>query len=178
MELRKAKGDELDTAMALIDQAKAFLKQQGVDQWQSGYPDRDCIAADIAAEKGYFCVEDGTVAGYLCIDFDGEPAYASLNGTWLTQETYVVVHRMALDDRVKGRGLASRAFALVEELARGKGVHSFKVDTDRDNRTCSIYWRKTVLLIAGRSALTTVEKSPLKNRYEKAIANRQSLFSF
>lgn len=134
MELRKAKVHELDTAMALIDQAKAFLKQQGVDQWQSGYPDRDCIAADLATEKGYFCVEDGTVVGYLCIDFDGEPAYASLHGTWLTQEAYVVVHRMALDDRVKGRGLASRAFTLVEELAREKGVHSFKVDTDRDNR--------------------------------------------
>lgn len=164
MELRKAKGDELDTAMALIDQAKAFLKQQGVDQWQSGYPDRDCIAADIAAEKGYFCVEDGTVAGYLCIDFDGEPAYASLNGTWLTQETYVVVHRMALDDRVKGRGLASRVFALVEELARGKGVHSFKVDTDRDNRIMRHLLEKNGFSYCGTIRFDNSEKVAFEKR--------------
>lgn len=164
MELRKAKGDELDTAMALIDQAKAFLKQQGVDQWQSGYPDRDCIAADIAAEKGYFCVENGTVAGYLCIDFDGEPAYASLNGTWLTQETYVVVHRMALDDRVKGRGLASRVFALVEELARGKGVHSFKVDTDRDNRIMRHLLEKNGFSYCGTIRFDNSEKVAFEKR--------------
>lgn len=164
MELRKAKGDELDTAMALIDQAKAFLKQQGVDQWQSGYPDRDCIAADIAAEKGYFCVEDGTVAGYLCIDFDGEPAYASLNGTWLTQEAYVVVHRMALDDRVKGRGLASRAFALVEELARKRGVHSFKVDTDRDNRIMRHLLEKNGFTDCGTIRFDNSEKIAFEKR--------------
>lgn len=158
MKLRKVKAHEIDTAMALIDQAKAFLRAQGVDQWQSGYPDRACIAVDIDRGKGYFCEEEGAVAGYLCIDFDGEPAYDTLDGAWLTQEPYVVVHRMALDDRVKGRGLASQAFTLVEELARGKGIHSFRVDTDRDNRIMRHLLEKNGFVYCGTIRFDNSEK--------------------
>lgn len=54
MELRKGTVRELDAAMALIDQAKAFLRAQGVDQWQSGYPDRDNRVMRHLLEKNGF----------------------------------------------------------------------------------------------------------------------------
>lgn len=38
MELRKAKREDLEQIMELIDNAKCFLRSQGVDQWQNGYP--------------------------------------------------------------------------------------------------------------------------------------------
>ena len=47
MELQIVMEHKLAVAMKLIDQAKAFLKRQGVGQWQKEYPDRNCIAADI-----------------------------------------------------------------------------------------------------------------------------------
>lgn len=158
MEWRKGTVRELDAAMALIDQAKAFLRAQGVDQWQSGYPDRDCLRSDLERGNGYFCVEGGAVVGYLCADFAGEPAYETLNGAWLTEQPYVVVHRMALDDRVKGRGLASRAFALVEALAKERGVHSFKVDTDRDNRVMRHLLEKNGFTYCGTIRFDNSEK--------------------
>ena len=43
MELRKAKREDLEQIMELIDNAKCFLRSQGVDQWQNGYPDNDCL---------------------------------------------------------------------------------------------------------------------------------------
>lgn len=33
MELRKAKREDLEQIMELIDNAKCFLRSQGVDQW-------------------------------------------------------------------------------------------------------------------------------------------------
>ncbi len=69
----------------------------------------------------------------MCIDFDGEPAYNLLNGTWNTEENYVVAHRMAFSDEVRGQGLSLEAFSLIEEHARRKGIHAFRVDTDNDN---------------------------------------------
>lgn len=77
--------------------------------------------------------ENGTKIGYLCIDYGGEPAYAHLNGTWGTEGPYVVVHRMAFAADMRGKGISSAVFRLVEELSRQKGVHSFRVDTDADN---------------------------------------------
>lgn len=47
---------------------RAHLKAQGIDQWQTGYPDRARIAQDLAEEKGYFLTENEEILGYLCID--------------------------------------------------------------------------------------------------------------
>lgn len=133
MELRKAKREDLEQIMELIDNAKCFLRSQGVDQWQNGYPDKDCLEKDIEKEIGYLCMLDGRPAGYVCIDFNGEPAYNTLSGSWLGSQPYVVLHRLALSPSFRGRGLAASVFQAAEKMARSKDVHSFKVDTDSQN---------------------------------------------
>ena len=101
--LRAAALSEVELAMDIINQAKAHLRAQGIDQWQTGYPDWDCLERDVRTGKGYFLEEDGIPLGYLCVDFDGEPAYDHLNGTWAWEEPYVVAHRLALSDAARGR---------------------------------------------------------------------------
>lgn len=134
IELKLGNIDDLNFAMEFINQAKKYLKSQCIDQWQKGYPDEISIKNDLENQKGYFLSCDSNFIGYLCIDFDGEPAYDNLNGEWLNKnQKYVVVHRMAISNDYRGKGIASIAFNLVEELAKSKGVFSFKVDTDEDN---------------------------------------------
>jgi GNAT superfamily N-acetyltransferase len=133
IELRQAAKGEAQLAMDIIDMAKKHLKQQNIDQWQSGYPDFNCIEKDIAEGKGYFITDKDTILGYLCIDFAGEPAYETLKGTWKTEDKYVVVHRMAFTDDARGRGISSIAFKLVENLSKMKGITSFRIDTDSNN---------------------------------------------
>jgi RimJ/RimL family protein N-acetyltransferase len=132
MKLVAAKPEDLGTAMDMINAAKRYLRDCGVDQWQNGYPDEACIRNDIEGGKGFFVEEDGKKLGYLCIDFDGEPAYDTLKGEWGTDEPYVVMHRMAFSEDARGKGLSSEAFRLIEEYSRPR-VHSFRVDTDDDN---------------------------------------------
>jgi len=119
--LRVAALSEVELAMDIINQAKAHLRAQGIDQWQTGYPDRDCLERDVRTGKGYFLEEDGIPLGYLCVDFDGEPAYDHLNGTWAREEPYVVVHRLALSDAARGRGDGAGP-AHAEEVGNG-GQH-------------------------------------------------------
>lgn len=135
-QLYRAAASEKDIAIHLIEQAKAFLKAQGIDQWQKGYPDAACIQNDIACGKGYFLLnEDSKIAAYMCIDFDGEPAYDELKGAWLTAKDacYGVVHRLAVDSAYRGKGLASIAFELVQQMCKEKGIGSIRIDTDADN---------------------------------------------
>ncbi len=132
--LRVARAEGTGIAVGLIEQGKAFLKSLGIDQWQNGYPDEACIKADIANRKGYFLCCGESISGYMCVDFDGEPAYDGLQGRWLSDLPYVVVHRMVIDNNSKSRGLASEAFRLVERLAQQRGVRSFRVDTDAENK--------------------------------------------
>lgn len=170
IQLRKAEQQEADIAMKIINQAKAHLKDQGIDQWQSGYPDRDCIERDIRAGKGYFLVEKFSeesteefsekeeILGYLCIDFDGEPAYEGLNGTWLVDGDYVVVHRLALADEARGKGVGAAAFALVEEMCRANDIHDFRVDTDADNLKMQHILKKTGFEYRGTIEFDNSEK--------------------
>ncbi len=133
MKFMLAGQEQTDEIAALIEEAKVFLKECGVDQWQDGYPGREDIAADIRARKGYVLMDGGKAAGYCCADFGGEPAYETLKGSWLDAEPYVVIHRMAVGNAYKGQGLAKRLFAEVEGLAASRGVRSIRVDTDEGN---------------------------------------------
>ncbi|ONI43292.1 GNAT family N-acetyltransferase [Candidatus Epulonipiscium fishelsonii] len=133
MELRLMQLSETDIAMNIINGAKKHLKEQGIDQWQKGYPDYDCIKNDAINNKGFFAVDNDKIVGYLCIDFDGEPAYDNLQGSWSSDNSYVVVHRMAISEATRGQNLSSQIFKLVEKMSAEKGINNFRVDTDAAN---------------------------------------------
>ena len=71
---------------------------------------------------------------YGAVLFGGEPAYGSIEGEWLCQPPYVVVHRLAVAQEMRRCGLATRFMREVETFARNAGLHSFRVDTNFDNR--------------------------------------------
>lgn len=78
---------EVDACYDLIDQGRAFQRKQGFVQWTPDYPQREHVAADIEARMGYALKDEaGRIAGYICIDFGGEPAYDAIKGQWRSKE--------------------------------------------------------------------------------------------
>ena len=47
MEIRKSKKSDVLQIVEIINQAKAYLKENGIPQWQNGYPD----ACDVLISK-------------------------------------------------------------------------------------------------------------------------------
>ena len=137
MIFRKTKLEEVSDIMRMIDQAKAYMKAQGIDQWQNGYPNAEAFEQDI--EKGYSYVmeDDGKVIGTMAVIFDGEPTYDKIHeGAWkTTEEPYAAIHRVAVDADCKGKGIAGAMMEAVEEICRERGVRSIKNDTHRDNKS-------------------------------------------
>ena len=133
MELKRVEENQIDVAYGLIEQAKAFLKSCGVDQWQKGYPSRDSIVSDVADKTGWFLEDGGEILGYACIDFGGEAAYDTLRGSWLDAAPYAVIHRMAVSDSCKGKGVAHAFFQAIDDYVKQQGITSIRVDTDEDN---------------------------------------------
>lgn len=118
----------------ILDEGRAFQRAQGFVQWTEDYPNADTIREDIRNQKGYVIRADGVIAAYLCIDFDGEPAYGEIQGAWQTETPYAVVHRMAFAEEFRGQGLADTAFCLIEALCLERGVRSLRIDTGFSNR--------------------------------------------
>ena len=132
--LEKAKLNELEECYKIIDTGRNFQKEQGFTQWTDDYPNLETIKNDIQNEKGFVLKSDGEIAGYMCIDFDGEPAYKNIQGEWKTTEPYAVVHRMAFKSEFRGKGFADVAFNLIDELCKSKNITSIRVDTDFPNK--------------------------------------------
>ncbi|MES2761418.1 MAG: GNAT family N-acetyltransferase [Bacteroidota bacterium] len=133
MILRKAIISELPVIWKILQQAIEQRRQDGSEQWQNGYPNPQVVTDDIANGYGYVIVDNDTIIAYAAIIFDIEPAYEEIVGKWLTSGNYVVVHRVATADEVKGKGVATRLFKLIEDLSLEHNVYSIKVDTNFDN---------------------------------------------
>lgn len=133
MILRKAIHSELPAIWEILQQAIEQRRLDGSEQWQNGYPNEQTVIEDIQNGDAYVIVENDKIIAYAAIIFGIEPAYNDIIGNWLTNDDYVVVHRVATSNTVKGRGIATTLFKQIEDLAIEKQVFSIKVDTNFDN---------------------------------------------
>lgn len=130
---RKAEEGDVTAATAILRAAARRMLAEGKRQWTESYPGEANVRSDIECGNGFVLEYDGTVAGYGAVVFTGEPAYDELEGEWLTDGPYVVVHRVAISQEMKGKGLGRAFLEAVEGYARSLGIRSFRIDTNYDN---------------------------------------------
>jgi len=135
VECRKANFEDLPAIMEIIGQAKEFMKSQGLDQWQTDYPAEIDFRKDIERGECYVLTKNGFTSAVFVLSTVPEECYRSIHdGSWLTAgENYAVVHRSAVSADCRGKGVGRELFRFSEELARGFGVSSLRVDTHKDN---------------------------------------------
>lgn len=130
---RQAVEEDARRIWQIIQQAKEQMRLLGSQQWQDGYPLLETIVSDITLGNGYVLCKEGHAIAYGSVIFDGEPAYKAIEGKWMDDEPYVVVHRLAVADEMKQRGIATLFMEKIERLSLRKGVNRFRVDTNFDN---------------------------------------------
>lgn len=120
-----------DETAAAAEEAEEATEEatEATEETRKAREMRETQAAKAAAAQA-----QGNVVAYGAVVFDGEPAYDAIEGAWLTDGDYVVLHRMAVADGEKGRGVATEFMRRVEAMACGRGTGSMRVDTNFDNR--------------------------------------------
>ncbi|MDV6168487.1 GNAT family N-acetyltransferase [Flavobacterium sp. DG1-102-2] len=130
---RKAQKEDAQQIRDILRQAIERRKQDGSRQWQDGYPNLEVVENDIEKEVGHVLTDDEVVIGYSAVLINYEPAYNDIEGKWLTNEDFVVMHRVAVSQNYLGKGLAIYILRQIEELALTSGIKSIKADTNFDN---------------------------------------------
>ncbi len=130
---RRATLSDVERCFELICQAKRYMASLGRRQWNERYPAVGDIVSDISAGDGYVLCLNGGIVAYGAVIFSGEPLYGTIDGKWLSDGGYVVLHRLCVADVVRGTGVAQRYFGEVERFAASRDIRSFKVDTNFDN---------------------------------------------
>ncbi len=135
MQVRLSTKDNLPQIIKIVDEAKRYLKSQGIDQWQNGYPNEDSFQVDIENKVNYVLINGQNVYGTASIIPGLEPTYLKIdNGSWLTDGPYVTIHRIAIKDGYKGQHLSKYFFDYANKLAGSLSFASIRIDTHPDNK--------------------------------------------
>ena len=134
LKFRQATPDDSQEIWQILQQAILRRKNDGSRQWQDGYPNTGTVQSDIEHGIGYVLTENDAVAAYAAVIFNDEPAYEAIEGKWLSDADFNVIHRVAVSDEAAGKGFATEIFRRIEEYSRQNGVFSIKVDTNFDNK--------------------------------------------
>ena len=111
MEFRIAREKDLERMCEITAQAKAGLKNLGLDQWQKGYPSREIWENDIKNQCTYVAEEDGIILGIFAFQTTPDISYYEIEGEWISVGPYAAMHRVCVAEEAKGKGVAGKMFA-------------------------------------------------------------------
>lgn len=128
MEIRKTNYSELDEVMSIYEHARGFMAEHGnPTQWGTTEPKRETVEQDILAGKSYVCVEQDQIVAVFYFAKGPDSTYLTIyEGSWLNDEEYSVVHRIASAGIVKGAG----SFCLNWAFEQSRNL---RIDTHRNN---------------------------------------------
>lgn len=164
-QFRQAELSDSNQIWEILKQAIQRRKEDGSNQWQDGYPNPDIIQKDIDQNQGFVLTESEDVIGYCAILINDEPDYERIDGEWLSQEDFVVFHRLAIAKEQAGKGLGKLMMQHIEQYAIDNNVFSVKADTNHDNPAMKNNFEKSGYTFCGQ---VYINGSPRK-AFEKRL---------
>jgi len=127
MTIRKTSPSDLAAVMQIYAEAQAYMQENGnPDQWGKAHPPQKLIENDIKSGSSYVCVDNNKIAAVFYFCQEEEPTYSKIEGNWLNDAPYAVVHRIARANNAKGAG----AFCLQWCYSQHANI---RIDTHKDN---------------------------------------------
>lgn len=132
MKIRHSQKEDLDRIMEIYAWSRQFMADHGnPNQWgPTNWPPRSLIEKDLSEGCSYVCLDESDhIIGtfYYIFGKDIEPTYRRIvDGKWIDDSPYGVVHRIAGDGSVKGIG----SFCINWAFTRGGHL---RIDTHGDN---------------------------------------------
>ena len=130
MRIRPSTHSDLPQLLQIYETARRFMQQTGnAGQWMDGYPKEELLISDIKQGHSYVCLnENNEIAGTFYYIVGEEPTYLNIyEGSWLNNDSYGVIHRIASSGKQKG--IAETCINWCLEKCR-----NLRIDTHRDNK--------------------------------------------
>lgn len=163
MKIRKTKIEDIEKVLDLFNMARLYFKENNINQWQGEYPNEIDIIEDINSGISYVVVDDDIVATFV-LSFEKDVNYDVLvEGKWLNENPYGVLHRIAVKDNLKGKGIGSFIFNESKNICLENNVFDIRVDTHDDNESMKKLILKNNFVYCG---ITTVQDGSLRNIYQ------------
>ena len=142
--IRKSTMADIPRMREIFAHARQFMAQTGnPNQWVNDYPSEAFLSDDINSGDSYVCIleakdgrggscpkpgTNGRIVATFLLRGGIDPTYNKIEGgSWLNEEPYATIHRIASDGSVHGILHTAMTFAL-------RQYGNIRIDTHRDNR--------------------------------------------
>lgn len=129
MIIRKAEKTDIERCLEIYEIARKYMKQSdNPDQWGTEYPYEHLIREDVELGRLYVADCEGSVEGVFLMESGPDETYLKIEGQWLNDEPYYVIHRIASSGKAKGVVKAAVEFTL-------QSTDNVRIDTHEKNKT-------------------------------------------
>lgn len=137
--IRKARAEDEAFCLTCYQQASKNFAYQGIDQWQDNYPNASTFRKDLSEGNSYILEiilgDKIETVGTMYFAMSQDLGYEGNNAhIWSNNLPYGVIHRIALADEFKEKGLSLCFFCYAARQAHRADIPMFRIDTHRDNQ--------------------------------------------
>ncbi len=172
--IKKTENADIEAAMSIIDEAKAYMRKSGIDQWQRGYPSIETLEEDVKTGDGYLLISNsGEIIGTFCLTFSHQPEYDYIEEGSFSVGSSAALHRVAIKNSEKGRGRAAKIVKFAAEECAKQGRDFLRIDTHKDNLSMQRMLKKNGFSPVG-FIYTECIRDDIHRRiaFEKRISNK------
>jgi ribosomal protein S18 acetylase RimI-like enzyme len=146
--IRDAADVDLGPMRELVRRCIEHMRRAGIDQWDEVYPDGPTIAADVSSRTAIVAADGADVIGMIVLNEHQDPEYADV--PWTLPGRAAVIHRLMVDPRWEGRGLARDLMRFAERRAIERGYASIRLDAFCHNPRALRFYLRGGYRLAGR----------------------------
>lgn len=166
MIIRHANKTDLVDIMIIIEKAKIYMKENKINQWSENYPNEDVFLADLKENRLYVAEIDKKVVGMAVLVLDGDADYKNIDGKWLSDGEYGVIHRIAVNPDYKSQNVAKNLLDFFEDKLKELNYDSIRVDTHKDNKSMLRFIEKNGFQKCG---IVYIRKTDERIAFEKPL---------
>src|SRR5690606_26746389 len=96
LQFRKATIEDAPEIWEILQQSIDRRKKDESTQWQDGYPNLSTVENDISNSNSYVLTQNEIIVATAAVIFNFEPTYEKIEGEWLTNDDFYVVHRVGV----------------------------------------------------------------------------------
>ncbi len=134
MTISEGKLFELDAILQLTRDCGKNLRENGIDQWDENYPDRETIFHDLNTKTLFAYRKGDELLGIVVLNEFQDEEYGEINWSTSPDDKNIVVHRLAVRPDQQGKGIGRKLMDFAEQWSRENKYDAIRLDTYSQNQ--------------------------------------------
>ncbi len=128
--IRKASINDLNEVLKIYEDAIIKFEQEKTFQWTKGFPpNEESFKNDLVNNEIYVAMLDNKIVGVMTFLLDGEEDYTEIDGSWINEDKYLTIHRIAVSKECYGKGIGYKLIDFAKDYCLKNGYYNIRIDT-------------------------------------------------